>query len=184
MQQIKVIFMASLVMAVSACATKSYIDGRVAGLESRLDEHDTRLDQLTDTSRQALERATDAGVLAQGKFLYTVVFTHEGISFATDEFELSDGARSRLAELAGDLKANNQNVYLEIQGHTDATGPAVYNQHLGQMRAESVRRHLHAQGVALDRMATISYGEGAPVEPNDTANGRAMNRRVEVVVLN
>lgn len=183
MQQLKVMLMASLAIAVSGCASKSYVDERVADLESRLDEHSVRLDQLTDTSRQALERATDAGVLAEGKFLYTIVFTHEGITFETDEFELSDGARSQLTELAGDLKGRNQNVYLEIQGHTDATGPAVYNQHLGLMRAESVRRHLHSQGVALDRMATISYGEDAPVEPNDTANGRAMNRRVEVVVL-
>jgi outer membrane protein OmpA-like peptidoglycan-associated protein len=183
MRQVKVILMATLAIAVSGCATKSYIDERVAGLESRLDEHGVRLDRLTDTSRHALERATDAGKLAEGKFLYTVVFTHDGISFDTDKYELSDGARSQLAELAGDLMAKNRSVYLEIQGHTDSTGPAVYNQHLGLMRAESVRRHLHAQGVALDRMATISYGEEAPVEPNDTANGRAMNRRVEVVVL-
>ena len=51
-------------------------------------------------------------------------------------------------------------------------------------RAESVRRHLHSQGVALGRMATISYGEDAPAEPNNTPEGRALNRRVEIVVLN
>jgi len=86
--------------------------------------------------------------------------------------------------LAGDLKADNQNVYLEIQGHTDSTGSAQYNQQLGLQRAESVRRHMHKQGVALDRIATISYGEDAPAEPNDTADGRTLNRRVEIVVLN
>jgi len=183
MQQIKMLLVTSLAIAATSCATRSYVDEQMAGLEARLDDHGARLEQLTATSQQALERATDAGVLAQGKFLYTVVLSHEGISFETDEFELSEGSRSSLAELAGDLLARNRNVYLEIQGHTDSTGPAAYNQHLGLMRAESVRRYLHDQGVALDRLATISYGEDAPVEPNDTANGRAMNRRVEVVVL-
>jgi outer membrane protein OmpA-like peptidoglycan-associated protein len=75
-------------------------------------------------------------------------------------------------------------VYLEIQGHTDATGPEQYNQLLGLKRADAVRRHLHAQGVALGRMATISYGEDAPAETNSTSQGRALNRRVEIVVLN
>jgi len=149
-----------------------------------MDKQDERINELSETSRQALERARDAGVLAQGKFLYTIVFTDNEITFDTDKSTLSDGAQSRLSKLAGDLKADNRNVYLEIQGHTDSTGPAQYNQQLGLQRAESVRRHLHGQGVALERMATISYGEDAPVQPNNTAEGRAANRRVEIVVLN
>jgi outer membrane protein OmpA-like peptidoglycan-associated protein len=75
-------------------------------------------------------------------------------------------------------------VCLEIQGHTDSTESTEFNQQLGLQRAESVRRHLHAQGVALGRIATISYGEDAPAQPNSAADGRALNRRVEIVVLN
>ena len=183
MQTGRILWLTSVALALTGCATKQYVDERVAGLESRQDQQEARLAELSETSRQALERATDAGVLAQGKFLYTVVLTHDGINFDSDESTLSGGAQSRLAELAGDLKSGNRNVYLEIQGHTVATGPADYNQQLGLRRAESVRRQLHDQGVALDRMATISYGEEAPLEPNDTADGRASNRRVEVVVL-
>ena len=89
-----------------------------------------------------------------------------------------------LAVLAARLKSDNRNVYLEIQGHTDATGAEDYNQQLGLKRAEAVRRQLHSQGVALERMATISYGEDAPVVDNSTPEGRARNRRVEIVVLN
>ncbi|HEY5775635.1 MAG TPA: OmpA family protein [Xanthomonadales bacterium] len=174
----------AIIVSASGCATKSYVDESVARLDVRLDKQDERINQLTETSRQALERATDAGVLAQGKFLYTVVFTDSEITFDTDKSALSEGALSRLSKLAGDLKADNRNVYLEIQGHTDSTGPAQYNQQLGMQRAESVRRHLHGQGVALERMATISYGEDAPAQPNSTAEGRALNRRVEIVVLN
>ena len=181
------LLMAVMVLA-SGCATKRYVDESVsrldARLEARLDEQNERINELTETSRQALERATDAGVLAQGKFLYTVVLTNHEIAFDTDNSTLSEGAQSRLTKLAGDLKTDNQNVYLEIQGHTDATGPAQYNQQLGLQRAESVRHNLHAQGVALNRMAIISYGEDAPAEPNNTADGRALNRRVEIVVLN
>jgi len=180
----RVMLLAAVIVLASGCATKSYVDESVARLDARLDEQDERINVLTETSRQALERATDAGVLAQGKFLYTVVLTDNEITFDSNESTLSDGAQSRLTKLAGDLKADNRNVYLEIQGHTDATGPAQYNQQLGLQRAESVRRHLHSQGVALDRITTISYGEDAPTETNSTAEGRALNRRVEIVVLN
>ena len=183
----RVMLLAAVIVSVSGCATQSYVDESVASLDARLgarlDEQSDRINELTETSRQALERATDAGVLAQGKFLYTVVFNGDEITFDSDKSTLSDGAQSRLTKLAGDLKTDNQNVYLEIQGHTDSTGPAQYNQQLGLQRAESVWRQLHAQGVALGRMATISYGEDAPAEPNSTADGRALNRRVEIVVL-
>jgi len=183
----RLMLVAAVIVLASGCATRKYVDESVAGMESRLaarmDAQDQRIDQLTNTSRQALERATDAGVLAQGKFLYTVVLTDDGINFDTDKSALSDAAKSRLAKLASDLKSDNKNVYLEIQGHTDSTGPEEYNRKLGWQRAESVRRYLHSQGVALDRMATISYGEDAPAQDNGTAEGRARNRRVEIVVL-
>lgn len=180
----RIMLLATAAVSVTGCATKSYVDESVARLEARLDEQNERINDLTETSRQALERATDAGVLARGKFLYTVVFTNDEIGFDTNKSTLSEEAQSRLTKLASELKASNQNVYLEIQGHTDSTGPAQYNQQLGLQRAESVRRHLRAQRVPLDRMATISYGEDSPAEPNSTAEGRALNRRVEIVVLN
>ena len=180
----RVMLLLVMIVSLSGCATQSYVDERVAGLEARLDEQNERINELTEPSRQALQRATDSGVLAQGKFLYTVVYTDVETTFETDKSTLSGDAQSRLTKLAGNLKTDNRNVYLEIQGHTDATGSAQYNQQLGLQRAESVRRHLHLQGVALDRMATISYGEDAPSQPNDTADGRALNRRVEIVVLN
>ena len=179
----RVMLLVAVIVSASGCATQDYVDESVARLEARLDEQNDRINELTETSRQALERATDAGVLAQGKFLYTVVFTDDEITFDTDKSTLSDGAQSRLTKLTGGLKADNQNVYLEIQGHTDSTGPALYNQQLGLQRAESVRRYLHSRGVSLDRLATISYGEDAPAESNSTAEGRALNRRVEIVVL-
>jgi len=178
-----VLISALAALALSGCATKTFVEERVSGLEARLDEHDARIAELSQTSREALARAEDAGVLARGKFLYTVVLTEEGVRFESEEAKLSPDAADRLNRLASELRAENRNVYLEIQGHTDATGSPEYNQWLGQQRADAVRRQLHRQGVALERMATISYGEDAPTADNSTPEGRAQNRRVEIVVL-
>jgi outer membrane protein OmpA-like peptidoglycan-associated protein len=79
--------------------------------------------------------------------------------------------------------SDNQYVYLEIQGHTVSTGSDQRNTAVGQARADAVRNFLGKQGVALNRMATTSYGEGAPVASNNTKAGRAANRRVVIVVL-
>jgi outer membrane protein OmpA-like peptidoglycan-associated protein len=181
------LLLTAVLLGISGCATKTYVDEQIAVLDtnltSRLDAQDARITELTNTSRQALARAEEAGVLAKGKFLYTVVLTEEGINFDSEQFELSDAAGTRLASLADNLKADNRNVFLEIQGHTDATGDPAYNDWLGLQRAKAVQRQLHSEGVALSRMSTISYGESAPAADNSTPEGRAANRRVEVVVL-
>lgn len=179
----RILLLAAAVATVSGCATRSYVDERIAVVEARQFDQEARLDDLTVTSRDALERANDAGVLARGKFLYSVVLTDDGVTFDSSNATLTFGGEQRLVQLANRLKSDNANVYLEIQGHTDATGPSEYNERLGLQRAEAVRRFLHSQGVALDRMATISYGEEAPAADNSTPEGRAANRRVEVVVL-
>ena len=183
----RMLVIAAVATLSTGCATKQYvneqIEARASGLEERLDAQEARITQLTDTSAQALARAEEAGVLARGQFLYTVVFSDDGVTFDSEQAALSDAAKARLDGLAADLKADNRNVFLEIQGHTDATGDPGYNQWLGQQRAEAVQRHLPGQGVALGRMSTISYGEDAPAQANDTPEGRAANRRVEVVVL-
>ena len=133
--------------------------------------------------REALARANAAHKLAQGKFLYEVVLSDDSVKFPTDASALSPEAEQRLGELAQRLKAENRNVYLEIQGHTDATGDAKANEALGLARAEAARRFMSREGIALNRIATISYGDTAPVAPNNTREGRAQNRRVAIVVL-
>jgi outer membrane protein OmpA-like peptidoglycan-associated protein len=160
----------------SGCATRNFVRDQVAVV-------DGRVTQVEGTAGQALDRANAAYVLAEGKFMYEVVLSDDSVKFPTDRDALSPEAEARLTELANRLKAENVNVYLEIQGHTDATGPEDYNDALGAARAEAVRRYLSRQGIALNRMATISYGEEAPVADNSTPEGRAQNRRVAIVVL-
>jgi outer membrane protein OmpA-like peptidoglycan-associated protein len=112
-----------------------------------------------------------------------MVLSDDSVKFPLDVAQLSPEAQTRLTEFVDKLKADNRNVYIEIQGHTDATGATAYNERLGEERAQTVRRFMNEHGVALNRMATISYGEGQPVAPNDTRAGRAQNRRVVLVVL-
>jgi outer membrane protein OmpA-like peptidoglycan-associated protein len=183
MRFIKGMLLAASLVTVAGCATRGYVDERVTNLQMRQSQQQQRVEELTVTSRDALERATDAGALAEGKFLYSVVLTDDGVTFDSGNATLSDAGEQRLAGLVNQLKSDNDNVYVEIQGFTDATGPEELNYRLGLERAEVVRRYLHSQGVALNRMATISYGEDMPAAPNDTREGRAANRRVAIVVL-
>jgi len=152
-------------------------------VNTRGDATDTKLAGVDRPSREALNRATDAGKRAGGKFLYAVVLSDDSVKFPLNRHELSPEAEQRLADFASKLKGDNKNVYLEIQGFTDATGDQKYNEGLAAERAETVRKFLSKQGVPLNRMATISYGEDDPVAPNDNPDGRAQNRRVVIQVV-
>ena len=189
------------ISGLTACATKTYVgeevakssastDKRINEVESQVEatqtkvkQHDTKLAELDNATRQALERAQQAGKLAEGKFVYSLVLSDDAAKFPVNKHELSKEAEEQLMAFAERLKGENKNVYLEIQGHTDSTGDDVYNLKLGEQRAEAVRRYLNKQGVALNRMSTISYGANEPVESNKTKEGRAKNRRVVVIVL-
>jgi outer membrane protein OmpA-like peptidoglycan-associated protein len=168
---------AALALGLAGCATEDYVNEQVGVAEG----HTTRVE---GTARQALDRANAAHKLAEGKFLYQVVLSDDSVKFPVNQHALSPEAQTRLQELAVRLKSENRNVYLEIQGHTDSTGKPARNEQLGLARAEAVRRYLNEQGVALNRMSTISYGPDSPVAPNNTPEGRAQNRRVVVIVLN
>jgi outer membrane protein OmpA-like peptidoglycan-associated protein len=86
--------------------------------------------------------------------------------------------------MIGELRTNPQNIYIEIEGHTDNVGTTAVNEQLGLERAEAVKRYLYEQHqVPLHKINVISYGEDKPVAPNNTRDGRAQNRRVVVKVL-
>jgi outer membrane protein OmpA-like peptidoglycan-associated protein len=177
-------------MALSACATKDYVNKQVATVDThvsdvsaRVSEHDTRIANLDKTSQDALDRATAAGKLAEGKFLYAEVLSDDSMKFPIDKATLSPEATARLDAFIEKLKTDNKNVYVEVQGHTDNSGAKDFNYKLGEERAEAVRRYLNQHGVALNRIGTISYGPDAPVAPNNNKSGRSQNRRVVLIVL-
>jgi peptidoglycan-associated lipoprotein len=177
-------------LSLSACATQDYVDkhvavvqGQVTDIQGQEQAQGQQLSQTDQTAKDALARAEAAGKLAEGKFLYSVVLSDDSVKFPVDGSQLSPEAQARLQDFANKLKNDNKNVYLEIQGHTDATGPASVNMKLGEERAEAVRRYMNEQGVPLNRMATISFGPDQPTAPNNTREGRAQNRRVVVIVM-
>lgn len=196
-------------LAGGCLATRGYVDThvtesetrteeRVEGVESQVEEnqtrieeqgealevHEKRLDEMSDTSREALARAISAGKLAEGKLLYETVLTDDEIQFGVSDFKLGAAANDALTVLADSLTAENANIFLEIQGHTDSTGSEDYNLRLGERRAMAVRSYLNGNHqIPLHRMSIISYGEERPIADNSTAAGRSQNRRVAIVVL-
>ena len=177
-------------IALAGCATKDYVnehvatvDARVTATQGQVDQHSAHLTQLDQSTKDALDRATAAGKLAEGKFLYSMVLSDDSVKFPVDSSKLSPEAQQRLTDFAEKLKTDNRNVYVEIQGHTDGRGSDAANQRLGEARAEAVRLFMNQHGVPLNRLSTISYGKADSVADNKTKVGRAQNRRVVLIVM-
>jgi len=185
------------VVSLGGCATKKFVNeqvgqvstrvddvsGKVADVSAKVTDHDAKLATLDQNTKDALQRAEAAGKLAEGKFLYQEVLTDDSMKFPVAKATLSPEAQARLDAFVDKLKTDNRNVYVEVQGHTDATGPKDLNYKLGEERAEAVRRYLNEHGVALNRINTISYGPDQPAQPNNKRAGRSANRRVVLIVL-
>jgi outer membrane protein OmpA-like peptidoglycan-associated protein len=200
---------AALGLSLVGCATTSDIDKKIAESQTKtdkkiesvetqveqlqdsqkatagkVDEQGKQIEQLGQSAKDALQRAQEAGVLAKGKIVFQQSFAEDRVRFKTASYELTKDAKAALDEFAVKVKALDKGVYLEIQGHTDDTGGADFNDQLGQQRAEAVRRYLAREHkLPLGRLSTISYGDTLPVESNKTAKGRSQNRRVVIVVL-
>jgi len=106
----------------------------------------------------------------------------QGVSFEFNKATLTRSASSILDRVAEVLK-ESPGFVIEIAGHTDSIGSASYNQQLSQARAESARQYLIEQGVNPERLQARGYGESDPIADNDTDEGRASNRRVELRVV-
>ncbi len=201
-----------LPLAFLGCVSKAYVRDEVASTHARLDDvegqveaNQTRIDEqgeeldeqgqqidavseavetASETAKEALDRARQAGKLAKGQLLFETALTDDEVKFAVDQARLASAATAAIDELAGQLIAANESVYIEIQGHTDSTGAEDYNLELGYERAQAVMRYLNRRhGLPLHRMSAVSYGETAPVADNGTREGRSQNRRVVLVVL-
>jgi OOP family OmpA-OmpF porin len=100
------------------------------------------------------------------------------VNFGFDSTTVQEQYFSDLAELAAFLK-RFEDLDVDVEGHTDSQGPEAYNQQLSQRRAQAVVDYLVSEhGIAADRLDPVGYGESRPVASNDTAEGRAENRRV------
>lgn len=105
------------------------------------------------------------------------------VLFSTGKATLQPGAHLQLDRLADYLKDHPEERVL-IEGNTDSTGAAVYNQQLSGAQAQAVGQALQLQGVSQSQFQTLGLGEAYPVAGNDSAAGRQQNRRVDIVFSN
>ena len=170
---------------------------RVGENEARIGTVDQKAEaaaQAASDARGAADQAAAAATAVDGrvdavdaavrKLVYSVTLSEDQGNFSSGAAVLPDAARARLDAVINELTANPQNVFFEIEGHTDSTGSAASNERLGLERAEAVKTYLYEQHqVPLHKMNVISYGEDRPAGPNGTSEGRARNRRVVVRVM-
>jgi OmpA-OmpF porin, OOP family len=117
-----------------------------------------------------------AVVTAEGTWIF------KGVQFETNSAELKTSSYPVLDEIVAGMK-EQPDLRVEIQGHTDSRGSKALNDRLSQQRAESVMAYLVSKGISRDRLSARGYGPDKPVASNDTVQGRAENRRVELKPL-
>jgi len=157
-------------------ATVSALDTQARTLEETARNLQQEKARLSARLAGALSQVSDTRSSARG-----MIVNLPDILFDTNEATLKTEARIVLAKLAGILLIMPE-LNLRIEGHTDSTGSADYNQQLSERRAMSVRDFLALQGIAAQRVVAVGYGFDRPVADNTTREGRAKNRRVDIVI--
>ena len=135
-----------------------------------------------DRQAAALEAATSGNVLIQNTGDRLIVTLPQDILFDVNSTRVSATLQSDLSALAQNLR-DYPNSDVQVIGHTDSSGSIEYNQNLSSERALAVLAILTQGGVPTNRLQAVGQGETQPVATNQTAAGRAQNRRVEVVIL-
>src|SRR5262245_27854217 len=110
-----------------------------------------------------------------------VITLSGGVLFATGESRILPGAQDQLNKVAEALKTQAER-HFRVEGHTDNQGTARVNDDLSRRRAEAVRDYLVVRGVSSQAITAVGLGSTRPVVDNRTTEGRAMNRRVEIIV--
>lgn len=137
-----------------------------------------------DAEKRAAQAAADLAKFATVKQEPRgMVITLSGsVLFASAKSELLPAAQIKLNDVANALIKEDPLSKIVVEGHTDSQGAAAYNQDLSQRRAQSVRDYLVSRGIAADRVTSQGFGPTRSIAENNSAEGRANNRRVEIVV--
>lgn len=132
--------------------------------------------------KQLRESTAGSGVDVTSDGQSILVNLPDGVTFPVDSFAIQPGFRPTLDSVADSLN-QYPNSLIDVYGHTDSTGSADYNQKLSEQRAKSVADYLGSRGVSSARIRWQGFGESQPVATNDTPEGRAKNRRVEIKIV-
>jgi OOP family OmpA-OmpF porin len=137
-------------------------------------------DGVLDNADKCPDSPADKPVDKDGCTIVSVVL--KNVQFEFNSSELTAGSSESLDKVV-DAMNEYPTLRIEIQAHSDNSGDAAYNQSLSEKRANSVRDYLTGKGIASDRMVAKGYGESQPIADNNTREGRAQNRRVELKVI-
>jgi outer membrane protein OmpA-like peptidoglycan-associated protein len=146
-----------------------------------LAEKDNLLNKQKEEANKKLE-ALQSKSISVSKDARGTILSLSDILFETAKADLKQELKENLAEIAGILKSLLIDASVVIEGHTDNVGKATANQTLSNQRALAVSRYLSDRGVAKGRLRAIGYGASKPVADNATDEGKAKNRRVELVI--
>ncbi len=161
--------------AEEATQARRLAESRASEAEFARREADLASQQITSLTRQLENlqlRQTESGV----------VVTLGDVLFATGQAQLVEGGRSSLEEVV-DLLQTEPDKKIRVEGHTDSRGDAEANLQLSEQRAQAVREALISLGVSADRVTALGMGEDFPIASNEDEDGRAQNRRVDVILL-
>src|SRR5688572_19951601 len=162
-------------------------EGKITEVDQRAQAGITAASKRADDARAAADAVNtraEAIERASKRLVYEVVLSEDKGNFKFGKATMPDEAKAELDQLVQQLKSEPKGAFIEIEGHTDASGPTMINYQLGMQRAENVKRYLYEQHqVPLHKINVISYGEEKPIAPNNTRDGRAQNRRVVIKVL-
>lgn len=158
------------------------MDEQTRALQEREASLQAQLDTLRKERDEALVKMRELGKLAEEADQSLVLTVPSEVMFRTDEAILLPTATAKLDELAKALVSLGSDQTFVIEGHTDSTGPDDHNRRLSQARALAVRAYLIARGVNANNIRAEGRGEDEPIAANASPEGRANNRRVEIVV--
>ena len=161
------------------------IDVQDQSLRNQGQQLDAERDRRQDAEQRAAQAAADLAAFASVKQepARGMVITLSGaVLFVSNKSDLLPGAQLKLNEVADALTQNDSDSKIVVEGYTDSQGGATYNQDLSQRRAQTVRDYLVSRSIASDRVTAVGYGMTRPIADNGSPEGRANNRRVEIVV--
>jgi outer membrane protein OmpA-like peptidoglycan-associated protein len=155
-------------------------------LAARKNELEKEKAARTDAEKKAAAAMASLAEIAKIKEEQRgMVITLDGsVLFTTGRSDLLPIAQQKLSQVAQVLQEQDESKPITVEGHTDSRGSDSANMQLSQSRADSVRSYLVSQGVKSERIRAIGRGESQPIADNSTADGRANNRRVEIIVGN
>lgn len=160
---------------------KAELAAQIEGAQKELERERTARQEAEARADKNLERLREVAQVRENGD-ETRITVSGSVLFRTDDASILPTAERTLSRVADALKDQDADKKIIVEGHTDSRGTAGHNRELAEQRAESVRSFLIQEGVPPERISARGVGESQPVAPNESPEGRALNRRVEIII--